>query len=154
MAFHAQMLLLQRRPPYLCQRKVLRPPADSSPVCTVCPVGNRVDGWRPAAEQDTLGTAAGQARHSLEQRCILYRCNWSRAFNMICCRLLGWVNTFGSGYRLLYWRRSSADPKRSPDSRRVLRRDGRRTPSTDERLACWGWTVAVHSNRSIIFLTF
>lgn len=75
MAFNAQMLLLQKRPLYLCPRKVLRPPADSSPVCTVFPVGKLVDRWRPAAEQDTLGTAAGQARHSLEQRCILYRCN-------------------------------------------------------------------------------
>lgn len=60
MAYNAQMLPLQKRPPYLCERKVLRPTADSSHVCTICSVRKLLDRRHPTAEQDTLGTAVGQ----------------------------------------------------------------------------------------------
>lgn len=155
MAYNVQTLLLQKRPPYLCRRKVLRPTADSSHVCTICSVCKLLDCWHPAAEQDTLWTAGGQTCQNLKQRqCIfctdVIECTLQIDVAFIRSCLLCSVYTFGSGCRLLYWRRSSADPKRSPDSRDVLQQHGRHTLSTDERLACWRLIAAVH----FFFFTF
>lgn len=78
MTYNAQMLLLQLRPVYLCQRQVLRPTADSSHVCSICWDCKLLERWLPAAEQDTLWTAVGQTKLRMH---FLHRRTWMHTLN-------------------------------------------------------------------------